>query len=84
MAELECKMCQIILPVSSAFEFFSGYGRDMSVWVASAVSFLCAVKRDKGGRASADDSSKEERVRGHDAASLCQGLIIDGTVSAYD
>jgi len=64
-----------MLPVSSAFEFFSGYGRDMSVWVASAVSFLCAVKRDKGGRASADDSSKEERVRGHDAASLCQGLM---------
>ena len=32
---------------------------------ASLVSFLCAVKRDKGGRASADDSSKEERVRGH-------------------
>ena len=54
-----------MLPVSSAFEFFSGYGRDMSVWVASAVSFPCAVKRDKGGRASADDSSKEERVRGH-------------------
>jgi hypothetical protein len=44
-------------------------------------SFLCAVKRDKGGRPSADDSSKEERVRGHDAASLCQG--VDRTVSAY-